>query len=191
MSDQGFHFYDIVMALLIVGSTLMGYFKGVAWQVASISSLILSYVIALKLSRPLAPHFGEDGPWNRFFAMLVVYIVVSLVVWMIFRMLAQVIERIKLQEFDQHLGAIFGAIKGTLYAVVITFFLVIALAEGPSWVPAREGARSLGAERGEDDLFRAGNSLVLGVDPGLHARRVPGVLPSASRSVRTRRGHLG
>jgi len=42
----------------------------------------------------------------------------------VFRMVAEVIERVRLKEFDRQTGALFGAAKGVLLCLVITFFAV-------------------------------------------------------------------
>ena len=37
-----------------------------AWQIASLASLVVSYFAALRFSAQLAPYFGEQAPLNRF-----------------------------------------------------------------------------------------------------------------------------
>lgn len=119
--------YDILMIVVLVAATIFGAWKGMAWQLASLASLVLSYFVALRFSPQLSPMFGEQAPWNRFIAMLVIYIVTSLVVWLIFRAVAGFIDRVKLKEFDKQLGALFGLAKGVLLCVAITFFAVSLL----------------------------------------------------------------
>ena len=63
--------YDICMLVVLVAATLFGAWKGMAWQVASTASLVLSYVVALRFSEQLAPRFGQQAPLNRFIAMFV------------------------------------------------------------------------------------------------------------------------
>jgi membrane protein required for colicin V production len=116
--------YDIVMIVVVVGAALLGAMKGMAWQLASLASLVLSYFLALRFSSQLAPLFHTQAPWNRFIAMLVIYIATSLVVWFLFRFVSGMIDRVRLQEFDRQLGLLFGAAKGVLLCVVITFFAV-------------------------------------------------------------------
>ena len=48
----------------------------------------------------------------------------SLVIWTLFQVVAGVIERVKLREFDRQIGALFGAAKGVLWCLLITFFAV-------------------------------------------------------------------
>src|SRR5690349_18392900 len=47
--------YDIIMLAVLAGSTLFGFAKGMAWQMASLASLFLSYFVALNFSHLLAP----------------------------------------------------------------------------------------------------------------------------------------
>ena len=56
--------------------------------------------------------------------MLVIYAAVSLGIWLLFRLVAGMLDRMKLQDWDHQLGGLFGAIKGVLLCMVITFFAV-------------------------------------------------------------------
>lgn len=118
--------YDILMIAVLVGTTLWGAFKGVAWQLAALASLIVSYFASYHLSDSLTNSglFGETAPWNRFAAMLTIYIITGIVIWMGFRVVSETIEKIKLKDFDRQLGALFGLIKGVIFCVLITFFVV-------------------------------------------------------------------
>jgi membrane protein required for colicin V production len=119
--------YDFLMIAVLGGATLFGFVKGMAWQIASLGSLVVSYFVALRFSRQIAPVFGDSQPWNRFIAMLVIYVACSFAIWLVFRAVSQTIERVKLREFDKQLGAIFGFAKGVLLCAVITFFAVTLL----------------------------------------------------------------
>jgi membrane protein required for colicin V production len=114
--------YDIAMLSVLGLATLMGAWKGMAWQIASLASLVLSYFLALKFSAQLAPVFSATAPWNRFVAMLVIYLATSLVVWIGFRFVAGFLDRIKLRDFDHQVGFLFGFVKGVLLCLAITFF---------------------------------------------------------------------
>ena len=116
--------YDIVMLVVLLGATVLGAWKGMIWQIASLASLLVSAWIALHFSASLAPYFSATEPWNRFLAMLVLYVLTSLAIWLLFRMVSGIVDRIKLKEFDRQMGAMFGLAKGVLLCVVITFFAV-------------------------------------------------------------------
>lgn len=116
--------YDYVMIVVLIGATIIGAWKGLAWQVASLASLVVSYFVALQYSPTLAPHLPAEAPFNRFLAMLILYAASSVAIWWIFRLVAGVIDRVRLKEFDRQMGALMGAAKGVLLCVAITFFAV-------------------------------------------------------------------
>jgi membrane protein required for colicin V production len=116
--------YDILMLAVLGLSTLHGVWKGMAWQTASLSAIVLSYFLALRFSAPLAPMFGSQGPLNKFVAMFVIYMATSIVVWLSFHWVSAMINRVQLREFDHQVGGLFGAAKGVLWCVAITFFAV-------------------------------------------------------------------
>lgn len=121
--------YDIFMLLVLLGAVVFGAWKGLSWQIASIASLVVSYFVSLTFSGPLAPLFGDSAPWNRFLAMLVLYVGCSAVIWLAFGVLRNGISRVKLQEFDRQMGALVGGIQGVIICVAITFFTVTLLEE--------------------------------------------------------------
>jgi membrane protein required for colicin V production len=116
--------YDIVMLVVLAGATAWGAWKGMIWQIAALASLLVSAAVALHLSGPLATYFNATQPWHRFVIMLVLYVATSLAIWLVFRLVSGIVDRVKLREFDRQLGALFGLFKGVLFCVVLTFFAV-------------------------------------------------------------------
>jgi membrane protein required for colicin V production len=116
--------YDILMLIVLVGAVLFGVWKGAAWQAASLASIVLSALVAVHSSPAVAPWFGKQEPWNRILAMLVLYVVTAAAIWIVFRLVSNIIDRIQLKEFDRQLGGIIGLAKGVLYCVIITFFVM-------------------------------------------------------------------
>lgn len=114
--------FDIVLLVVLIGATIFGAIKGFAWQLASISSILASYVVAYRFRGPLSQSIDAAPPWNQFLAMLILFVGTSLMVWVLFRMVRKSIDRLKLHEFDRHVGAVFGLIKGSLYCVLLTLF---------------------------------------------------------------------
>src|SRR3990172_2115140 len=106
--------YDILMLLVLVAATLFGFWKGMAWQIASLASLVVSYFAALRFADQLAPMISDHAPWNKFVAMLAIYIGTSFVIWTVFRLISGVIDKVKLDGFDHQMGALIGLAKGVL-----------------------------------------------------------------------------
>lgn len=121
--------YDIVMLCVLIAATVFGAIKGFAWQLASIASITLSYAVAYRFRDALAQNINTPQPWNRFLAMLILFVVTSLMVWVVFRMARNWIDRLALRDFDQHVGAVFGFIKGGLYCTLATLFAVTLAGE--------------------------------------------------------------
>jgi membrane protein required for colicin V production len=116
--------YDFLMLAVLVLSVAFGAWKGMAWQLAALASLVVSTLVALRFGRTLAPFLDVKEPWNYCAAVLILYVAVSLVIWAIFRMVAEFIDRVRLREFDRQIGATFGLVKGVLWCMLITFFAV-------------------------------------------------------------------
>lgn len=134
--------YDIIMAIVLIGAMLFGAMKGFAWQLASIASIVGSYAVAYHYREPFSENIHAAPPWNRFLAMLILYVGTSLVIWVAFRMIGGTIDRMKLKEFDRQVGALFGLGKGAILCTLITLFAVTLF--GDSVRDAIVGSRSGG-----------------------------------------------
>lgn len=116
--------YDLIMLAVLAGAALFGLWKGLVWQVASLASFVVSYLVALHFSGELAPYISADEPWNRFAAMAILFVATAAAVWLVFGLLREALEKARLGSFDRQLGLILGAAKGVVLCVVITFFAV-------------------------------------------------------------------
>jgi membrane protein required for colicin V production len=116
--------YDLVMLGILAAAAVLGYFKGILWQLAWIAGIAASGFVALRFGGPLAPFFGSEGPWNRLLAMLALYVATSLAVWLVFSAVSGLVRTVQLSAFDHQLGLLLGLAKGALLCIVITFFTV-------------------------------------------------------------------
>lgn len=116
--------YDALMLVIVAFTTIRGAAKGMAWQLAAIAALVLCFVFATPLSLVVAPAIHLDPPLNRWVAMLGIYLAFSFGCFAVARMLRHWLEALKFEEFDRHLGALFGFLKGATLCLVITFFTV-------------------------------------------------------------------
>lgn len=114
--------FDAVVVLLVLGAFALGAWKGFAWQIAGILSLLAGFVVAIPLSKVLAPLFGASAPLNRFIALAVVYALVSLGLYLLAFLYRKAISRWELDKWDNHLGAVFGGLKGYLLCTTLVFF---------------------------------------------------------------------
>ncbi len=121
--------YDIVMLVVLAGAIAFGFWKGLAWQVASLAAVFASYFVAVSFRGVLTPMISVNPPLNGFIAMLILYVGTSLVIWLAFGAVRRNIERMQLKEFDRQSGALLGALKGALLCMVITMFAVTVAGE--------------------------------------------------------------
>lgn len=119
--------YDIIMLTVLLAATAFGAWKGLAWQLASIGSVVLSYVVAYRCREPVAEMIDAAPPWNTFVAMLALYLATSLLIWISFQLVRTFISQFKLKEFDRQIGAVVGLAKGALLCMIITMFAVTLL----------------------------------------------------------------
>nr|WP_220498127.1 CvpA family protein [Rhodopirellula sp. JC639] len=117
------------MLVVLAAAAIFGAVKGFAWQLASIASIVVSYFVAYRFREPLSHSIVAEPPWNRFLAMLILFVGTSLVVWVAFNMVRQTIDRLRLKEFDRQIGALFGLLKGGLYCTLITLFAVTLMGD--------------------------------------------------------------
>src|SRR5437868_3578995 len=104
--------YDAAMAGVVVAGMVWGAWKGIIWQLASISSLVLGYLVAHQLSPQLAPHFPGEPVVARALAMLAIYAAVSGGVFLTAWMLRSTLRQLRFEAFDRHLGMLMGGLEG-------------------------------------------------------------------------------
>ena len=121
--------YDIAMIIVFLGCIWFGYWKGLAWQVASVAAIFLSYFVAVTFPDAISPYISAEPPFNRFAAMLILFIGTSLIVWTIFASVSKSLKKMELKGFDRQAGALLGAFKGAILAMLITMFSVSLLGE--------------------------------------------------------------
>ncbi len=116
--------YDIVILAILVYATWQGAQRGLVTQLAWIAALILCFKFADKLAPMIEPQINVDQPLRHWIAMLVLYVGFSLGSFMAAGILNSWMEKAKFKDFDRHLGALLGFLKGVVIGLVVTFFAV-------------------------------------------------------------------
>ena len=116
--------YDLIVLAILGYFALRGAARGLLTQLASIGAIIVCLVFAESISAAFGPMVKLDPPLNNWVVMFGAYLVCSFIAFGLARVLTDWVERAKLDSFNQHLGAIFGLLKGVVLCLVMTFFLV-------------------------------------------------------------------
>lgn len=115
--------YDLFMLAVVAAAVVWGAWKGLAWQLASVGSIVLSYFVSVNFRGPVSKLFNYQPPeWNSFLAMLVLYVGSSMVIWVAFNLIRDMLEKMQLKEFDRQIGGLVGLAKGVLICTIITLF---------------------------------------------------------------------
>ncbi len=147
--------YDLVMLIVFAAAVFFGLWKGLAWQVASLAAVFVSYFVAIQFRGVVAPMIQAEEPWNRFAAMLILYLGTSLVIWLVYGRVSATIRRLKLKSFDRQAGAILGAAKGAILCMLVTLFSVSLLGDSArdAIVQSRSGGLIAGAINRMDSVM--------------------------------------
>jgi membrane protein required for colicin V production len=116
--------YDALMLGIVVLGVIWGAWRGLISQVASLSSLILGYVIAEPASVHLAPYIPAEPIVARVSAMLIVYVMATIGIFFIAGLIRALIKTLRLGAVDRQLGMMLGAIEGAVIGLVCTLFVV-------------------------------------------------------------------
>ena len=155
--------YDIVMLVIFFGSVLFGYRKGLAWQIASLAAIGLSYFVAVNFRNPVAQLISVEAPWNQFAAMLILFLGTSLVVWTIYASTSKSIKRLELKGFDRQAGAILGVFKGGILCMWLPCLPFHYSVQRATWFtiqpPATTWLAAFNNSRGSLQLNSLGSSI--------------------------------
>jgi uncharacterized membrane protein required for colicin V production len=116
--------YDGAMVGLVISGMIWGAIRGITWQLASMASLMLGYLVAFPLSGQLASHFPGDPVVARSLALLTSYAAISAGVFVAAWLVRETLRQWRFEAYDRHLGMILGTLEGAILGLVITVFVV-------------------------------------------------------------------
>ncbi len=116
--------YDVLVVCILLFFLAKGAARGLVWQLAGIAGILLCVTFAGTASKVIGPHIKLDPPANQWAVMFITYLLASFVAFGFARTLNGWIEKMELKEYNRHLGAVFGLIKGALLVLIMTFMIV-------------------------------------------------------------------
>lgn len=116
--------YDILVVCILLFFLAKGAARGLVWQLAGIAGILLCVTFAGTASKVIGPHINLAPPTNQWAVMFITYLLASFVAFGFARTLDGWIEKMEMKEYNRHLGAIFGLLKGGLLVLIMTFMIV-------------------------------------------------------------------
>lgn len=117
--------YDALAVLVILVFAWKGAARGAIWQLAVIGSIALCVLLAGSLTPAIEPHIPLEEPLRYWAAIALVYLGLSLAVFLAARHLKGWVEKIEFEEYDRHWGTILGIVKGFALMLIVTGLLAI------------------------------------------------------------------
>jgi uncharacterized membrane protein required for colicin V production len=129
----------VIFDALVVGFVALaagiGAWKGFAWQLGAILAPVAGIAAGWPLSAALAPRFSLRAPFDRWAAFGLLYVGITLLVFLAALALRKLLERARLGAWDRHLGFAAGALKGFALAVVFTVAALTVSADLRAQIP--------------------------------------------------------
>ena len=137
-------FVDLVIVGFLILQTFLGWRRGLLWQVAGVASIGFGVAIGMSLAPTIGARLVENVTSDLFRAKLIGFLFVVGLVGFSMRMVAAWAEvrtetglpkdeRDKRRAHDRILGGIFGALKGSVLALIIVAAGVSIYPKCPLW----------------------------------------------------------
>lgn len=127
---------DYIIIAIIVVSTLISLVKGFVQQVISLASWLLAFGLALRfgpdLSLQLAQYIALE-PARQAAAFFLIFITVVLIGAIIGIIASKLVSVVHLSLGDRLLGLLFGAARGVIIVLTVTFFISISPLVEEAW----------------------------------------------------------
>lgn len=116
--------YDILVLAVLIYFAVRGASRGMIQQLAGITGIVLCFVFADAITLAAGPYVSLEEPLNDWVVLFGAYLVFTLISYVIAGRISDYLAKVKLKEFDSHLGAVFGFVKGVILCLIVTFLIV-------------------------------------------------------------------
>ena len=123
MSTAGL--YDLAVVVLVIIFAIRGFQKGLIHQIGALISMIAGVVVSVQYMPVLAEYLPGSENVKSVSAFVILLLAATLVVWGIVNAISAVINNLKLNSWNNQMGAILGVVYGILWAIALTFILLV------------------------------------------------------------------
>ncbi len=136
--------FDLFFFLCVVAGIVTGAWKGLAWQLAGIGSVVLGFLVGVPLSGFITGALEHPSVFKRFLVFALCYAGISLACYAVALLVRKRLEAVKLERYDRHMGAFVGAVHGLALCAVATMFLVTLSEEARRTILVRPTGKAIG-----------------------------------------------
>lgn len=140
-----YNYLDIIIASILLGFAVRGFFKGLILSLASLVGLIAGLYVAWHFSdylvKELASMFSFSEGTLKVLSFILTFVLVMFVVYLLGLLLEKVIKVAGLGYLNKLGGLLLGLIKGGLLLSILFYFFV--LIGGPNWLNPKTLSGSL------------------------------------------------
>lgn len=123
--------YDLAILVIVLISAVRGYKKGLIHQLGALISMIAGVIVSIKYTPVLAERLPGNDNIRSVCALIILLLAATLVVWGVVNVLSRIITNLKLNSWNNQMGALLGVVYGILWAITLTFILLIYAAPSP------------------------------------------------------------
>ncbi len=122
--------FDIIFLVIFIWASYKGFSKGLVFQLATLTALVIGIFGAVKFSEYLTPvlieRFNMGGEYLPLFSFAIIFLAIIVLVHFIGRLLEKIIEAVALGFINRLSGAIFSSVKAAfLISIVLVIFNTI------------------------------------------------------------------
>ena len=117
--------YDLSIVVIVIIFAIRGFKKGFVHQIGALISMIAGLVVSVRYMPVLAEQLPVNENFKFICAFTILLFAVTLVVWGIVNLISKIISNLKLNSWNNQMGALFGVVYGVLCSIALTFVLLI------------------------------------------------------------------
>lgn len=117
--------YDLSVVVIVVLFAIRGFQKGFVHQIGALISMIAGLVVSIRYMPALAEQLPVYDNIKHISAFIILLLAATLVVWGLVNAISKIITNLKLNSWDNQMGALLGVFYGILCSIALTFVLLI------------------------------------------------------------------
>jgi len=129
--------YDILIIVIVAAAFLYGFMKGIISELFALAAFILGIVIAMKFSFLVQPYilcFIKGNTAASIISFVVLFLLTAIIIIILGIFFKKAIKLSHLSWLDRIIGGIFGIVKGTIIAGVISLLIFTFAPGGKSFI---------------------------------------------------------